>query len=102
MNPRRIILSRKGFDTKYGGIASPILPFPDNTLLSLPIPDNESGLSFKDIYYNNQSYEEIISSLLEDKTEINVPGVISGSRKNKQLLTNSSAHLDPDIYIGVA
>jgi len=33
----KIILSRKGFDSKNGGIASPILP--DGALLSLPIPD---------------------------------------------------------------
>jgi hypothetical protein len=32
----KVILSRKGFDSEYGGIASPILP--DGTLLSLPIP----------------------------------------------------------------
>lgn len=32
----RIIISRKGFDSKYGGVPSPILP--DGRLLSLPIP----------------------------------------------------------------
>lgn len=33
----KIILSRKGFDSSVGGVASPL--FPDGTLLSLPIPD---------------------------------------------------------------
>ncbi len=33
----KVILSRKGFDSSYGGCPSPILP--DGTLLSLPIPD---------------------------------------------------------------
>ena len=40
----RVILSRKGFDSQYGGMPSPILP--DGTLLSLPIPsktDMETG-----------------------------------------------------------
>lgn len=32
----KIILSRKGFDSKNGGIPSPILP--DHTLVSLPVP----------------------------------------------------------------
>jgi len=32
----KVILSRKGFDSQYGGMPSPILP--DGTLLSLPIP----------------------------------------------------------------
>ncbi|RIE11762.1 hypothetical protein SMC3_08215 [Candidatus Cryosericum hinesii] len=32
----RVILSRKGFDSGYGGWASPILP--DGRMLSLPIP----------------------------------------------------------------
>ena len=33
---RRIILSRKGFDSSSGGVASPI--FSDGSLCSLPIP----------------------------------------------------------------
>ncbi len=32
----KVILSRKGFDSSYGGYPSPILP--DNSLLSIPIP----------------------------------------------------------------
>lgn len=32
----RLVLSRKGFDARHGGMASPILP--DGTLLPLPIP----------------------------------------------------------------
>lgn len=36
----RIILSRKGFDSEYGGCASPILP--DGKMISMPIP-SESG-----------------------------------------------------------
>ena len=44
----KVILSRKGFDSQYGGMPSPILP--DGTLLSLPIPsktDMETGTAAK-------------------------------------------------------
>ena len=44
-----MILSRKGFDSKNGGIASPILP--DGTLLSLPIPQ-ENGREYEELRYN--------------------------------------------------
>ncbi|MBO4456467.1 MAG: hypothetical protein J5802_01965 [Butyrivibrio sp.] len=37
----KIILSRKGFDSTNGGCASPIMP--DGTLLSMPIPSDESN-----------------------------------------------------------
>lgn len=50
----KVILSRKGFDSKAGGIINPILP--DGTLLSFPIPSADSdtymGLRFRDIEYN--------------------------------------------------
>jgi hypothetical protein len=45
----RIILSRKGFDSEFGKVSSPILP--DNTLLSLPIPQVNDTLKFDEIYY---------------------------------------------------
>ncbi len=35
--PKRIVLSRKGFDTSFGGCASPI--FLDGRMVSFPIPD---------------------------------------------------------------
>ncbi|MFC1955807.1 hypothetical protein ACFLWZ_04680 [Chloroflexota bacterium] len=36
----KVILSRKGFDSSYGGYPSPILP--DGRLISLPIPSPHS------------------------------------------------------------
>ncbi|MGO9209417.1 MAG: hypothetical protein ACLPXM_18985 [Terriglobales bacterium] len=47
--PRRIIFSRKGFDSTAGGVASPI--FDDGTMVSMPIPDEQSGVSFAQVYY---------------------------------------------------
>ena len=50
----KLVLSRKGMDSAAGGMASPILP--DGTLLSLPIPDNDSGLKYSDVAYDGKSY----------------------------------------------
>lgn len=50
-HPRRlrmkVIFSRKGFDSAAGGVPSPILP--DGRLLSLPIPDKASEITYADI-----------------------------------------------------
>lgn len=57
----KVVLSRKGMDSASGGIPSPILP--DGTLLSLPIPDERSGLLYNEIVYKGLSYKEIIHQL---------------------------------------
>ena len=43
----KIILSRKGFDSTSGGVPSPI--FPDGRMLSLPIPDKQSHITYGEI-----------------------------------------------------
>jgi len=73
----KIIISRKGFDSSYGGAASPILP--DGTLLSLPIP-LESHISYGELHVNGHSLGRIV----EDLTR----GQITGRH---------GAHLDPDL-----
>jgi len=75
----KIILSRKGFDSRYGGQPSPILP--DGTLLSLPIPSKDDTMRFTDLYYEDKSYYQIIKEL-KPKTKIK---------------ENYTCHLDPDI-----
>ena len=50
----KIILSRKGFDSGNGGQPSPILP--DGTLLSMPIPSNDSDNTYSTIMWNGMSY----------------------------------------------
>ena len=74
----KIILSRKGFDSANGGVASPILP--DGSLLSLPIPAHKSAISYADLHRNDYS----LGAIVEDLT--------------KQRITRSNfAHLDPDL-----
>ncbi len=75
----RIILSREGFDSSYGGCPSPILP--DGTLLSLPIPSKNGDVKYSELFYEDKSYFQIIKELK--------PGT-----KIKEYCT---CHLDPDI-----
>lgn len=73
----KVILSRKGFDSGYGGCPSPILP--DGTMISMPIPQ-EDGIPFENLIFNGKNYLSIWNDLNPkvDKTGLN-------------------AHLDPDI-----
>lgn len=70
----KFILSRKGFDGSNGGIPSPIMP--DGTLLSLPIPSDDSD-TYDGLIYNNYTYKKILNDL-------GYKGV-------------NSCHVDPDI-----
>jgi len=74
----KIIISRKGFDSAAGGVPSPI--FPDEKILSLPIPDIDSKITYKEIMWANKS----IGTIVEELTK--------GEKK-----TDYFAHLDPDI-----
>ena len=76
----KVILSRKGFDSQYGGMPSPILP--DGTLLSLPIPSKtDMETKYRDLYYGNSSYYDIIHTL----------------NPNNKIKEEYNCHLDPDI-----
>ena len=56
---KRIILSRKGFDSKFGGRPSPI--FSDDRIFSIPIPQNqESPTKYKDLFFNGISGSEAL------------------------------------------
>lgn len=75
----KIILSRKGFDSKAGGVPNPILP--DGTLLSLPIPAKIDNLTYHNLNYEGVTYSEILAQL-----------------KPKDLkIRDWNCHLDPDI-----
>jgi len=73
----KVILSRKGFDSSYGNWPSPILD--DNTMVSLPIPHDNGGYRYNEIYWNgNESYADLMNGL-----HIEIP--------------DGLAHPDPDL-----
>ena len=80
MQPRKLILSRKGFDTSSGGCPSPI--FPNNTIYSLPIPggDEEDSIRYEDLSLGPID----MGQMVEDLT-------------GGQIRAHDAAHLDPDI-----
>jgi len=79
----KIILSRKGFDSGYGGVPSPI--FPNGRMVSLPIPDELGTKTYRDIGRGgfglpNSSIGEVVEALTE--------GEVSA---------DAVAHVDPDL-----
>ena len=74
----KIIFSRKGFDSGSGGFPSPILS--DGRLLSLPIPDKQSSIAYKDIQWGEYNVGEIVESLTKGKIK-----------------SDYRVHLDPDL-----
>lgn len=74
----KIVLSRKGFDSSAGGVASPILE--DGTLLSLPIPDPRGTYCLDDLHPGGQPLGPIARDLSK--------GAITPANR---------VHLDPDL-----
>ena len=89
---RRIILSRKGFDTQNGGFPSPICP--DGTLISIPIPSKYNDDCYK--YLNFDCNNRHISTILNDLTnnQIKINGKIKVVDYND---TKFKCHYDPQI-----
>jgi len=73
----RVILSRKGVDSSSGGLASPIL---NGWLVSLPIPEGRSHITYADLTFGKVS----LGKLVKDLSDGAVP-------------SNRHVHLDPDI-----
>ncbi len=93
----KVILSRKGFDSSTGDIASPILS--DGTLLSLPIP-GESNTKYSEICYKGKKYSDIIHELYLSKIFDNNLGLlkkIGNDIQNLYCYDEITCHLDPDI-----
>lgn len=77
----KIIFSRKGFDSSYGGVASPI--FPDGRIFSLPVPAGPADgalTRFCDLICENGNIGDIVKDLTSGK-----------------LAPHCEAHLDPDL-----
>ena len=77
MKPKKLILSRKGFDSGSGGCPSPI--FPDGTMFSLPIPSGD-GEAFEDLQHGDIDIGSVVN------------GITGGHMGGKNLI-----HLDPDL-----
>lgn len=75
---RRIVLSRKGFDSSSGGRANPILD--DGTMMPLPIPDRASPIRYGDVRLHGYDLGALLADLTGDERW---PGW--------------GAHLDPDL-----
>ena len=91
--PKIVSLSRKGFDSKFGGVASPII---DNKVYSLPIPADETQIfnpkyskKYKDLKFGNLSGSEIF-----DGTGKKTP--LHPKRRN-EITPESLCHNDPDL-----
>lgn len=81
----KVVLSRKGFDSTYGGYPSFILPNDD--MLSLPIPSSGDNCTYHDIVYKDKSYADIMircKEVVKNKTWV-------------PLTKGVSCHLDPDL-----
>lgn len=74
----KVVLSRKGFDAQYGRVPNPILP--DGRLVSLPIGDKESVVSYEDLHPWGLSVGDLVRDLTRGNTR-----------------PNHLAHLDPDL-----
>lgn len=74
----KICLSRKGFDSQYGKMPSPILP--DGRLVPLPIPSDHDACTMEDLFLADVELAPLLADL-------------SGGRLSLQ----STVHLDPDL-----
>lgn len=82
----KVILSRKGFDSQYGGYPNPVLP--DGRMISLPIPSDDK------IEYSNLRVDENLTYFALMK-QLNPR--IKYNYKWHILTENTQCHLDPDI-----
>lgn len=77
----KLILSRKGFDSSAGGVASPILP--DGAMFSLPIPSTHSPIRYQDITLCGRSLGHVVPDLTKGRTK-----------------ADCRTHFDPDLAPG--
>jgi hypothetical protein len=106
----KIILSRKGFDSAHGGIASPV--FPEREMLSFPIPgtddkkdpDNKQSVDRKKPRKDNIEYRNLqFVSKNSDGTgyeEISLDTILKDLGYYNQKKYSEYCHLDPDLVEG--
>jgi hypothetical protein len=85
----KIILSRKGFDSAHGGIASPV--FPGGEMLSFPIPgtdDKKDYIKYSDLWFDGIDLAQILCDLGYKEERYSQychldPDLVEGRRKDK-------------------
>ena len=88
----KIVLSRKGFDSQYGGWASPILP--DGRMLTLPIPATNGLVTYGGLSVGDgRSYLDVMRDLRRDRSN----RLLMYHRSWLPLEEDMPAHLDPDL-----
>ena len=80
----KVILSRKGFDSEYGRVPSPVLP--DGRMISLPIPDRDAPTAYEAIRRDELTMADLVVDL----------GAKRG-KPAKPIARTDFAHLDPDL-----
>ena len=100
--PKIVSLSRKGFDSKFGGVASPII---DNKLYSMPIPSDETKIfdpkyspKYKELKFGNLSGSEIFEKLQKTPRH---PNKLPGYKKRNEITPETRCHNDPDLNNGI-
>lgn len=83
----KVVLSRKGFDSGFGGYASFILP--DGTIQSLPIPSSGDSITYCNVKSRYQDFN-LMELMQNIKPQIK-------EYKWKPLNSETHCHLDPDI-----
>lgn len=82
----KVILSRKGFDSTYGGYPSIILP--NKEIIMIPIPSNDNiTYSMINTNFGNSLYD--VMKKLNSKVKVD--------GKFENLTMNTRCHLDPDL-----
>lgn len=89
---RRLIFSRKGFDSGYGGCPSPVLP--DGRMVSLPIPEPDSPIMYGDsMVDSHQSFYALLRRLGIEKLVFT-----RGNERLRYAVTDRlGTHFDPDL-----
>jgi len=93
----KVALSRKGFDSEYGGYPSPILP--NNRMISFPIPLHfDNSIAYSKLRFDNQNTYFDVMKQLNERIHIKTQ-----RQKGKwiELTKDTKCHLDPDIYRNV-
>lgn len=80
----KVIISRKGFDSAYGRVPSPILP--DGRMIALPIPDKDAPMAYDAIQRDNIALASFVTDLKAKR-----------GKPAKLIVPTDRAHLDPDL-----